>query len=148
MPTRHVLILVDLQSLQGRRWIHSKNCRHWLYPWTRWDFFIRSWPLQLSLVVLHTITEILFPLVVHGTFSEIVIGIERKSNLIWFTKGQTQFSTSWHAKMSLNINEPIENVLCSNLHTTSNYAPKTYRTWKVLYATKQLPTRKSCWVRG
>ena len=31
-------------------------------------------------------------------------------------EGQTRFSTSWHAKMSLTLNEPVWNVLCSNLH--------------------------------
>jgi hypothetical protein len=32
------------------------------------------------------------------------------------------------AKMSLALHEPISNVLCSNLHTTSTHAPKTYQT--------------------
>ena len=31
-------------------------------------------------------------------------------------------------------NEPIKNVICSNLHTNSKDAPKAYRTWKILYA--------------
>ena len=39
---------------------------------------------------------------------------------------------SGHAKMSLALHEPIENIFCSNLHTTSAHAPKTYQTWKVL----------------
>jgi hypothetical protein len=34
--------------------------------------------------------------------------------------------TSWPAKMSLMLNELISNVLCSNLHTNSENAPKTY----------------------
>jgi hypothetical protein len=32
----------------------------------------------------------------------------------------------------LALHELIKNVLCSNLHTTSTHAPKTYQTWKVL----------------
>jgi hypothetical protein len=34
--------------------------------------------------------------------------------------------------MSLTLHEPIQNVLCSNLHTISTHAPQTYQTWKVL----------------
>jgi hypothetical protein len=52
-------------------------------------------------------------------------------HLLWFIDGHTQFMTSWHAKMSLALTEPIENVLCLNLHTTSKHAPQTYQTWKV-----------------
>jgi hypothetical protein len=34
----------------------------------------------------------------------------------------------------VTLNDPIKNVFHSNLHTTSKDAPKTYLTWKVLYA--------------
>ena len=64
-----------------------------------------------------------------------------KSNLFWFIEGQTQFSTSGHAQMSLTLNEPIQNVLCSNLHTTSKHAPKTYQTWKFCKQNNQLCTK-------
>ena len=38
--------------------------------------------------------------------------------------------------------EPID-VLHSNLHMTSKHAPKTYGTWKVLYAKQPTPAQKS-----
>ena len=71
-----------------------------------------------------------------------------KNILYQFMEGQTHFSTSWHAKMSLTLHEPIYNVLCSNLHTTSTHAPKTYQTWKVLYSKQPTRYQKSCWIKG
>ena len=41
-----------------------------------------------------------------------------KSNLFRFIEGKNHFSTSWHAKMSLNFNDPVKNVC--------KHAPKTY----------------------
>ena len=41
-----------------------------------------------------------------------------KGNLFWFLEDQTHISTCWHAKMSLTLNESVENILHSNLHTT------------------------------
>ena len=46
-----------------------------------------------------------------------------KNNLRQFIEGQTQFSTSWDAQMSLTLNEPIENVLCSNLQACTKNLP-------------------------
>jgi hypothetical protein len=56
-----------------------------------------------------------------------------------FSEGQTHFSTSWHAKMSLT------DLGCSlfNHHTTSKHALKTYQTWKVFYAKQPTPDKKS-----
>jgi hypothetical protein len=42
-----------------------------------------------------------------------------KSNLFRYIEDQTRFSTFWHAKMSLTLDELMWNVLCSNLHITS-----------------------------
>jgi hypothetical protein len=50
-----------------------------------------------------------------------------KNILYRFMKGQTHFGMPKGAKMSLALHEPIHNVLCSNLHTTSTHAPKTYQ---------------------
>jgi hypothetical protein len=47
-------------------------------------------------------------------------------------KNTLTFGMTRGAKMSLALHEPIWNVLCSNLHTTSMHAPKIYQTWKVL----------------
>ena len=55
-----------------------------------------------------------------GECSEVVFEFD----LLWSIEGQTHFSTSWHAKMSLNPNEPSMNVRCSNLHTTSKHEPQ------------------------
>ena len=53
------------------------------------------------------------------------VWIWMKSNLFWFVEVQTHLSTSWHAIMSLTRNQPIEIVLCANLHTTSKHALQT-----------------------
>ena len=50
-----------------------------------------------------------------------------KSNLFRFIEGKNHLSTSWHAKMSLNFNVPIKNVLCSNLHTPSMHQKLTQK---------------------
>ena len=43
-----------------------------------------------------------------GACVEVVWEVWTKNVLIyWFVKGQTRFSTSWHAKMSLTLHEPI-----------------------------------------
>ena len=62
-----------------------------------------------------------------------------KSNLFLFIEGQTYFSTSGHTKMSSTLDEAIKNVLRSNLHTTSKHAPKTCRSWKILFAKQPTP---------
>ena len=41
------------------------------------------------------------------------------------------------------LNDPIQNALCSNLHTTSKDAPKTYQKWKVLYSKQPTPNQIS-----
>jgi hypothetical protein len=46
-----------------------------------------------------------FPLV--GGMLGGIVCIEMKSNLLLFIEGQTHFSTSWHSKMSLTLNEQI-----------------------------------------
>ena len=38
--------------------------------------------------------------------------------------------------------------LCSNLHTNSKHAPKTYRTWKVLYPKQPTPNQSFDWYKG
>ena len=40
------------------------------------------------------------------------------------------------------------NVLCSNLHTLSRHAPKTYQTWKILHAKQPTPNQRSTWIKG
>ena len=59
-------------------------------------------PLQFPLVVPHTISLISFPLwcALGGN-----VWIWMKSNLFRFIEGQTHFSTSWHFKMSLTLNQ-------------------------------------------
>jgi hypothetical protein len=49
-------------------------------------------------------------------------------------------------QMTLTLNEPIYNVLCSHLRTTiSKHELKTYPTWKLLMHAKQrTPNQKSC----
>ena len=55
-----------------------------------------------------------------GACLEVVLNFYMKINLFWFI--ESQFSTSWHAKTSLTLNEPIENVLSANLHAISEHA--------------------------
>ena len=47
------------------------------------------------------------------------VRIQMQSNLIWFIERWTHFSTSWHAKICLTLNELLYNVFFSNPHTTS-----------------------------
>jgi hypothetical protein len=55
-----------------------------------------------------------------------------KNFLYYFVEGQIHFGMPRGAIMSLAPNEPIENVLHSNLHTDCKHTLKTYQTWKVL----------------
>ena len=101
-------------------------------------------PYDFVWVALHTILLISFHLrcVLGGS-----VWIRMKSsNLFRFIEGPHHFSTSWHAKMSLTLDDPIENFLCSD--STSKHAPKTYRTWKVLYAKQPTPDKKCLWSEG
>ena len=61
----------------GQEMISIKELQTLDLSFNSMGLFFRSWSLQFSLVVLHAISEILFPLVVHSTFSEIVVKIER-----------------------------------------------------------------------
>ena len=61
-------------------------------------------------------------------------------------EAQTQFSTSWHANMSLTFDEPIWNVPHCNLHTTSQAYTKNFQTWKVLELS--VKARKQGYNRG
>ena len=67
----------------------------------RWELVV---PNNFPLVVLHTISIISF----HSwCMLEGSVLIQMKRNLLWFIEGQTHLSTSWHAKMSLTVNEPM-----------------------------------------
>ena len=88
-------------------------------------------PYDFSVVVLHPILIISFHLwcMLGG-----IVWIQLKSNLFWYIEGQTFFVISWHTKMSSTLNAPRWNVLCANLHTTSEHALKVYQIRKVLYS--------------
>ena len=69
--------------------------------------FVGCWelvPYDIPLVVLHTKSIIFF-------HSWCILGgsvcVWMKRNLFQFIHDKTHFSTSWHAKMSLTLNEPI-----------------------------------------
>ena len=53
-------------------------------------------------------------------------------------------ATSWHAKMTLALNDQIENVHGSNLHSYSDNTPKTNHTWKV-FPTKSVELKDNCY---
>lgn len=72
-----------------------------------------------------------------GACLEVVCQFEWRTTYVSSQWAVLIFSTTWHTKMSFILNEPIENDLGSNLQTTSKHVPKTYWTWKALYA-KQL----------
>ena len=99
---------------------------------------------ELPLVVLNTIPMISYHL---WCFLGGSVWIWRTSNLFRFIESQTHFITSWHATMSLTLNEPTENALRSYLHTTSKHAPQTYWTWKVLFAKQPTLEEKPCRVK-
>lgn len=72
-----------------------------------------------------------------------------KENILeQFIGNQTHLSTTWHDKMSLTSNEPINKVLCSNLHINSKHARKTYRTWKDFCAKEPTPNQNSVYFMG
>ena len=102
-------------------------------------------PYDFPLVVLHKISIIAFHLwcMLGGS-----VWIWMKSNLFRFIEGQTHFSTSWHAKLSLTLN--WTNIGCSS------FKPPHY----LQACTKNLPNmegvvckqgisdQKPSWVRG
>ena len=56
--------------------------------------------------------------------SEVVCEFEQRATyFLSINENQTHCSSSWDAKMSLTLNEPVQNALCSNLHTTFKHAP-------------------------
>lgn len=65
-----------------------------------------------------------------------------ESNLVWYSEGQTHLSTPWHARMSLILNGPIQNVPCKNLHTKSKHALKPHQT-QVYMQNNQVLTKSS-----
>ena len=77
-----------------------------------------------------------------GACLEVVCQFEWRATSFSSLWAKLIFSTSWHTKMSLILNEPSENDLGSNLQTTSKHVPKTYWTWKVLYGNNQLLSEK------
>ena len=63
-------------------------------------------PFDLSLLVFAYHTKPIISFQLWRMFGGSV-WIWMKSNPVWFIEDQTCFSTSWHAKMSLNLNEVI-----------------------------------------
>jgi hypothetical protein len=47
-------------------------------------------------------------------------------------RAKTHLSTSWHAKTSLTLHKPLENVLHLNLHTTFKHAPENLPSMEVV----------------
>ena len=85
-------------------------------------FFIRSWSpfiFHWSFCIQHQ--RIFFHLwcMLRGG-----VWLWMKRNLFQFMEGQIQFSTSWHAKMSLIYNKPKKNVLHCKCHAASKHALK------------------------
>ena len=59
----------------------------------------------------------------------------------WFNGTFVHFRTSWHAKRSLALNEPMWIVLCSNHHTNSEHAPKLTKHGKCCMQNNHLLTK-------
>ena len=112
----------------------------------QWDFLSAFDPLWFPIGCLHTMSISSFHLGCMHRGSSVWIWTKR--NPFWFIEGQTHPSTSWHAKISLTLNEPIKNVPCSNLHTTSECPLKSYRIWKVAYAKQPISDQMSRDVTG
>ena len=93
---------------------------YWLLGTFCWDFF----HCEILLVVLHTMSVVSFHLWRMLGFS---VWIWMKSGLFWFIEGQTRFSTSWHAKMSLIL---MHQYIMFSIQTSTlpfKHAPKTCR---------------------
>ena len=76
---------------------------------TQWDFLSGVHPLWFSI---GWFSYNFFLLLVHAPLQCLNLF---ESNLFWFIKGQTQFSTSRHVKMSLTLDGVKQNVLHANL---------------------------------
>ena len=82
-------------------------------------FVGNRYPMISHLLFCKKKSKILFPLVVYAWRQCLNLNDQQP---IWFIEGKTHFSTSWHARLSLTSNEPLQNVLQSILHTTSDRA--------------------------
>ena len=107
--------------------------------------------LQVLLPILeYTQVCLRMTLLPHGSHDEIKHPI---AVILQFNRGFGQELIGLHAKilvlayqdvkMQSTPNEPIWNILCSNFHTNSNHAPKSYQTWKVFYAKPPTPNQIS-----
>jgi hypothetical protein len=116
---------------------HWRNSSSWCPTYGNRVVLYFNWSVGRELVVLHTI---FFPCsVTFWCMVGLSVKVWMKNLLYWFIGGQTHFTTSWH--------EPMEKVLCSNLHTGSKHAQETYPTWKTWYANQPTPDQNSSWFK-
>jgi hypothetical protein len=68
--------------------------------------------------------------------------------LYWSVEGQARSGRLEGVEMNLASNEPMYDVVRSNLHTDTEDAPKSYQTLKVLYAKQPTTDRTSGRIKG
>jgi hypothetical protein len=67
-----------------------------------------------------------------GAYLEVVLEFEWKAAYSGSLRAKLISARLGMPEMSLTHNKLTQNVICSNLHTNSKHAPKTYQTWEVL----------------
>ena len=85
-----------------------------------------------------------------GACSEVVFVFDSKATFLGLMRVGLFLAPLGMPKWVLTFNKMVQNVFHANIQTTSKHAPKSYWTWKVLYAKQKQPTpdQKWCWVRG
>ena len=143
--------LINMADLDDK----PEPSRHLMWPFS----LVRGWVNRLLEISFNSIGRCVRELVVlqakfsmfHSNFW-CVIGVSVEVWMRIFYTGSLRvkliFGMSRDAKMTLVHNEPIWNALHSNLHTSSNQAPRTYRAWKVMFAKQPTPNQNFGWVKG
>ena len=110
-------IVCDYQQYISIRTLHCKKIQtssweNWLsLTVTQLDFSSGVGPLWISIDYSAYHINNLFSFHLGWCMLGRSVWIWTKSNLCQFIESQTQFSTSWHARTSLTLNEPIYNII-------------------------------------
>ena len=160
---RLVVLAEDITGASKQLWIHmwfiiyvdmapSSVKLHWKLWWRiRVSLYLNGTFRQelvsydVSLVVLLIISIISFHFW-HILGDSVWIWI--KSNLFWFIEGKTHISTSWHAKMSFTLSEPIQNVLLFRPPHYLQGCTENLSNMEGVLCNTPIPDQKLCWARG
>ena len=117
------------------RLLHKINT----FIWGVYIIFYFNWSFDWELVVLHTKLSMTDKFSVHAWSSNDDCSIS-------VHLGSNSFQHLLTCQMSLVLNEVIWIILHSNSTQNSKHAPKTYVTWRVVYAKQPTPNQNSSWI--